>query len=91
MLVPHGLVGRIQPAVPGSKTLLNMIATEDLDAFLAKFVAGARVEEHARGSHPSDADEALARDLHPDPACVSRWTERGAFSTTSSSSGCCGP
>jgi hypothetical protein len=40
MLVPHGLVGRIQPAVPGSKTLLNMIATEDLDAFHAKFVAG---------------------------------------------------
>jgi hypothetical protein len=41
MLVRHGLVGRrIQRAEHCSKTLLNMVATEDLDAFLAKFVAG---------------------------------------------------
>jgi hypothetical protein len=48
MLVRHGLVGRIQPDGPGSKTRLNMVAIDDLDAFLARLVADARIVARAR-------------------------------------------
>jgi DNA-binding phage protein len=47
MLVRHGFVGRILPGEPGSKTMLNMVALDDLDAFHARLVARACAVDQA--------------------------------------------
>jgi hypothetical protein len=63
MLVGCGLVGRIRPAEPGSKTMLNMVRIDDLDAFLARLHAGARAVVH-----PSDGMTDIVQ-----AAMISRW------------------
>lgn len=63
MLVGCGLIGRIRPAESGSKTMLNMVLIDDLDAFLSRLQAGARAVAYA-----SDGMTDIVQ-----AAMISRW------------------
>jgi hypothetical protein len=63
MLVGCGLVGRIRPEEAGSKTMLNMVRIDDLDAFLTRLHASASAVTHA-----SDGMTDIVQ-----AAMISRW------------------